>query len=292
MQRRSQYPTAGCFYGPCSCFCWPIGKAGRLDDAFPPLDEAVVDHLQRWTNTTWLQEGIPLKAPTPEISICTDASHAGWGTHILPSFDSTRGTWTRTETHLHSNHLEMLAVELALHGWEDRCVGSPVPVLSDNSTGGSTSVRRHALPQPLHDSFPPSVVVSIASHGVGGKTHLRPAERPSRLAFQERPALPHGGVPLPSHLPVDQDARGVPYGGPARDEVELQTANLRPPSPDPTAWAVDALSSNWNGLNPSTDPAEPRETRFHPCPERPQLHSWRLCATQSREDTSRMKQWR
>ena len=37
---------------------------------------------------------------------------------------------------------------------------------------------------------------------------------------------------------------------------------------------------------------QPREMLFHPCPDRLQLHAWRLCAQRSRAETSRMRQWR
>ena len=37
---------------------------------------------------------------------------------------------------------------------------------------------------------------------------------------------------------------------------------------------------------------QPREMLFHPCPDRLQLHAWRLCAQQSQSDISRMRQWR
>ena len=321
-------------------------SAGRLDAAIP-LNEAVVGHLQRWTDTTWLQEGIPLKAPAPEISICTDASYAGWGAHILPSFDSTRGTWTRTEAHLHSNHLEMLAVELALHRWEDRCVGSPVLILSDNSTvvayiqksGGTHSPSLCMIAYRLLLWCRSRRIVLVARHIPGRLNVLADSlsrrGQPIHTEWSLCPAIFRWIKTLWETPMVDLFA--------TRWNFKLPT--FVSPVPDPTAWAVDALSINWNGLIAYAFPPtvlvpkviakvrestavviliapfkwdkvwttdllalathppiplpekrtllkQPRETLFHPCPERLQLHAWRLCATQSQGDTSRMKQWR
>ena len=97
-------------------------------------DGSVVEALCRWSGREWLSQGVPLLPPKPEISICTDASFKGWGTHILPGFDEARGSWSTYKARYHSNYLERLAVWMARRRWEDRCLASPILIPSDNPT--------------------------------------------------------------------------------------------------------------------------------------------------------------
>jgi len=81
-----------------------------------------------------LQFGVSLSTPPPDLSLFTDASLHGWGTHLENGDRTTQGTWTREEFILPINVLEMKAVLLAVRAFSPLLSGKRVSLLSDNST--------------------------------------------------------------------------------------------------------------------------------------------------------------
>ena len=124
-------------------------------DCSIPITTSLRQALSTWTNVSWLTTGVPIRPVPPSISLCTDASGLGWGAHLLPSFQVTQGVWGPTESLLHSNDKEMLAVHRALQAWLTPISRQSVMVLSDNTAvcsyinrqGGtrSRSLCQHAV---------------------------------------------------------------------------------------------------------------------------------------------------
>ena len=320
--------------------------SGSLDDHILK-DGSVVEALCRWSDRDWLSQGVPLLPPKPEISICTDASYKGWEAHILPEFDEARGTWSTNKARYHSNYLEMLAVWMALLRGEDRCLASPILILSDNSTviayiqkaGGTKSPQLCMLAYRLLLWCRSRKIVLVACHIPGRLSVLADSlSRRGQMLHTEWSLSPETFKWVKSL-----------WDAPMIDLFATRWNHKLPtfvsPVPDPMAFAVDALSISWNGmvayafpptvlvpkvvakaresqavviliapfkwekiwttdlLSLATHPPiplpirknllkQPRELIFHPCPERLQLHVWRLCAQQSPADRSRMRQWR
>ena len=78
--------------------------------------------------------GGSISPPPPDVSLCTDASLAGWGAHLLPTFETAHGIWSPEESLLHINLLELLAVFRALLCWHEKLRGRAVMLLPDNTT--------------------------------------------------------------------------------------------------------------------------------------------------------------
>ena len=85
-----------------------------------PLDHQIMISSMIWFHLKWLMDtsrfvtGIPLHPPEPNVFLCTDASHYGWGAHLEPMRLSFHGRWTEDQSQLHINILEMMAIHFAL----------------------------------------------------------------------------------------------------------------------------------------------------------------------------------
>ena len=103
-------------------------------DVILPLSEDLRRALTPWTRELWLSSAVPISPPPPDVSLCTDASLAGWGAHLLPTFETAHGIWSPEESLLHINLLELLAVFRALLCWHEKLRGRAVMLLTDNTT--------------------------------------------------------------------------------------------------------------------------------------------------------------
>ena len=103
-------------------------------DVILPLSEDLRRALTPWTRELWLSSAVPISPPPPDVSLCTDASLAGWGAHLLPTFETAHGIWSPEESLLHINLLELLAVFRALLCWYEKLRGRAVMLLTANTT--------------------------------------------------------------------------------------------------------------------------------------------------------------
>ena len=116
-----------------------------------PWTQTMIRQGEGWLDHTKVMSGQLLHPKDHEILIFTDASNAGWGAHI--DKDSVKGQWSHQEQHLHINLLELKAVLLALQHFLPRCREKQVLIASDNTTvvsyinkqGGTHSFQMCAL---------------------------------------------------------------------------------------------------------------------------------------------------
>ena len=97
-----------------------------------PVPLSLHHHLGWWLNEQNVLEGQPLHPLQHALQLFTDASNEGWGAH-LGDFTA-RGVWSKPESRLHINFLELKAVLLALKSFEPLCKGHIVLVATDNTT--------------------------------------------------------------------------------------------------------------------------------------------------------------
>ena len=106
------------------------------------------DALEIWTDTACLLQGVLLTSPSPDLYLFTDNSLKGWGASL--SGQDVEGVWRESARCLDINHLELLAVKLALLHFREEVQVHTILFLCDNATAvaylrkeGGT--RSHAL---------------------------------------------------------------------------------------------------------------------------------------------------
>ena len=137
------------------------------------LTADVLHHLNWWKQHRLYLQGVPMKADPPSHHIFSDASLTGWGSHLEPEGLLYHGVWSKTQSRLHINILEMIAISLTLRRALQFIKNSTVLISTDNTTvvaylnrqGGDTFTR------PLHGSLENSNMVSSEPNKSSDKTH-------------------------------------------------------------------------------------------------------------------------
>ena len=211
-------------------------------------------HLRWWLEESNVTTGQPLHPLKHALQIFTDASKEGWGAHLNEHM--ARGNWSLPESKLHINYLELKAVLLALKEFQALCTQTTVLIATDNTT----------------------VVAYINKEG-GMKSGPLCALLWRILTWCTRKQITLKARDIPSHLNVIADklsrlgqtiqtewslspkifqAICSRWHQPTVDLFATRFNNKLPqfvsPVPDPQAWAVDALSLSWEGLDPYAFP--------------------------------------
>ena len=213
-----------------------------------PLSPHVRSLILEWSSLDRLRAGKPFSPPPTTLSLTTDASRSGWGAVLPPHRVS--GLWSRQESLVHINSLELRAVFLALQSLESHVLGRSILVRSDNTTvvayinhqGGTHSPSLCRLALDLWHWCLQRQIHLSASH-IPGEDNLL-ADFLSRGKF------------LPSEWMLDSSVflRICRVLSPP-PEIDLFASllNFRLPkycsrSQDPQAWKIDAMSFPWSGL--------------------------------------------
>ena len=150
------------------------------------LTADVLHHLNWWKQHRLYLQGVPMKADPPSHHIFSDASLTGWGSHLEPEGLLYHGVWSKTQSRLHINILEMMAISLTLRRALQFIKNSTVLISTDNTTvvaylnrqGGDTFTR------PLHGSLENSNMVSSEPNKSSDKTHSGEIQCPGRSVQQ------------------------------------------------------------------------------------------------------------
>ena len=236
---------------------WHLKNNWRVPESLEKVilvPKSLHPHLRWWleeSNVLLGQSLHPLKHP---LQIFTDASKEGWGAHL--DEHTARGTWSLPESKLHINHLELKAVFLALKEFRTLCSNKKVLIATDNTTvvayinkeRGMKSGSLCALLWRIL-SWCTRQQVTLGARHIPGRLNVI-ADRLSRLGqtIQTEWSL----HPEVFHAICSR------WHQPQVDLFATRFNNKLPqfvsPVPDPQAWAVDALSLYWEGLDPYAFP--------------------------------------
>ena len=85
-------------------------------------------------------QGVPLISRSPDRYLFTDSSLEGWGAWL--SGQDIKDVWRSSDSSLHVNHLELLAVKLALLHFREEVQSRTILLLCDNATALAYLGRR------------------------------------------------------------------------------------------------------------------------------------------------------
>ena len=217
-------------------------------DCLIPWAETCRSSLQWWMDETNLTQGTSIQTSLPELTLFTDASLVGWGAH-LDNLQA-QGTWSSSQSLLHINNLELLAVILALQEFQSTVQNKHVLLMTDNTTvignvknqGGTHSWELYQLTIQLFQWLDQHQVTLTPRHIPG---HLNViADRLSRshqvihTEWSLAPAVTQTIWKVWGQPHVDMFA--------TRENYKLPT--FVSPLPDEMAWKQDALSFSWENL--------------------------------------------
>lgn len=215
-----------------------------------PVLPSVLPHLSWWLDLYRLQEGVPITPPLPNLQLISDASQFGWGAHLEPLGLMASGSWSRQESHLHINNLEMRAVRLSLNQFRDQVRHHCVLLSTDNTTvvsyvkkqGGTHSLSLFQETQLLFELCLELQVSLLAKH------------IPGRLNVLADGLSRHHQL-LPSEWSLHQEVASLIFQELGLPMVDLFATRLNhrlplyvSPVQDPGAWALDALTLDWHLL--------------------------------------------
>ena len=212
------------------------------------LDSTVKQSAMWWTLEANVLQGTPLKSPSPERTLYTDASLSGWGGFLDGRIAS--GLWSRKESPLHINILEMRAVFQSLTAFLPLVQNTSLCLATDNSTvvaylrnqGGTKSLDLCCLTRDIlmlcHDNG-----ISLLVKHVPGKLNiladtLSRARKPVITEWTLAKPVFHSICRLWDRPHVDLFATALNH----------QLPTYVSPVPDGEAFAVDALSIPWEGM--------------------------------------------
>ena len=109
-----------------------VAGSGLLDFDLVSWDDSCFPDLRWWSVAAHLEVGVPLDLPQPDLVLYTDSSDAGWGASLGSAQLS--GLWSPNCCPSSINHRKLLAVFLALHGFQHLLRHSSVALFLDNTT--------------------------------------------------------------------------------------------------------------------------------------------------------------
>ena len=220
-------------------------------DQLIPVTPDVLYHLSWWKQERIYHQGVPLKVAPVSHTIFTDASTAGWGSHVEPEGLLYHDVWTRDQSRLHINMLEMLAIALTLEAACHAIMGSTVLVSTDNTTVVAYLSHQGGT----HSPDLSKETWKILTWCQRNKIHLLVKHIPGRfntLAYQ----LSRVNKPISTEWALNQEIANLLFSMTEFPNIDLFATRLNhklplyvSPIPDQRALSIDALSMNWNNLH-------------------------------------------
>ena len=222
-----------------------------------PLDHPITingmirSHLQWWINPNRFETGTSIHPPDPNFFLYTDASHIGWGAHLEPTALSFHSHWTRDQSQLHINMLEVMAIRLALKQAITFIYYSCIMISTDNTTVVSYINKQGGTHSPnlcvevweiLNVCLEHNIIIRVRH--IPGKFNILA----DRLSILEKP--------IKTEWALDQTVANSVFQMLNFPNVDLFATRFNHKLPlyvslvqDNKALAIDALSMDWNHLH-------------------------------------------
>ena len=211
----------------------------------------ILQHLDRWKQEEIYQQEVPLRINPPSHTIFTDASLSSWGSHVEPEGLLFHGVWTETQSQLHINMLEMMAISMALKEALHTIKNSTVLVSTDNTTVVANLRKQGGARSPdlclevwkiLNLCFQNKIQL-LVKHLQGKFNTL--ADRLSKV-----------NKPISTEWCLNQEVANAIFHMTQFPNKDLFATRLNhrfplyvSPIPDQKALSIDALSMNWNRIH-------------------------------------------
>ena len=201
-----------------------------------------------WSSRPRLEEGVSIVTPPPELTLFTDASHSGWGAHLLDQTVSR--AWMGPDIGRHINWLELKAAFLALQHFLPAVRGRVIELMTDNTTvigqlrnqGGTHSLPLTNLTRELLEWADTQDLTIVPRH-IPGKANILADQLSRRGQAIETEWSIH---------PLVVEALWRLWDRPLVDLFATALNHKLPtyvsPVMDPAAWRIDALSFQWQAL--------------------------------------------
>ena len=215
------------------------------------LTADVLHHLNWWKQHRLYLQGVPMKADPPSHHIFSDASLTGWGSHLEPEGLLYHGVWSKTQSRLHINILEMMAISLTLRRALQFIKNSTVLISTDNTTVVAYLNRQGGTHSPdlcmevwktliwCHQNQ-----INLLIKHIPGKFNVL-ADRLSRIT-----------KPISTEWGLNQSVANAVFRMTQFPNLDLFTTRLNhklplyvSPIPDQKALSIDALTMNWNHIH-------------------------------------------
>ena len=114
-----------------------LEETGRDYDSLIMLSQEARQELKMWLTNLEMWHGRAMVMSRPSLIIQTDASLLGWGAVCLNTGKEANGLWSREETMLHINVLELMTAWFAIQTLVNVTTGAHVRFQMDNTTAVS-----------------------------------------------------------------------------------------------------------------------------------------------------------
>ena len=212
------------------------------------VTRALTVELLWWLDQSNLEKGLKLQPPVPQLTVTTDACPQGWGGFLQKPRVLLQGSWSKEESALHINVLELRAVRNTFLGLEPQIRNMSVLVESDNTTtvaylnkqGGVISPSLNRETRQFYDWMLPRGISILAIHRPGVENQL--ADFLSRQQADPREWSLHPSI---------TDRLFRIWGLPLID-LFASNQNAKLPlfctrTPEPGSIRTDALQLHWGG---------------------------------------------
>ena len=214
-----------------------------------PIRDSLVLHLRWWQDVANLSPGVPLAQKPCQITLKTDASSSwGWGGYVTGGM-SAQGTWSPAQKLYHINWLEMMAVWLCLQKLLRHVRQKSVLLRSDNMTVVSYVNKEGGTRSPSLCMLTWQVLLWCRDHTIQLRAvHIAGVDNLlADLLSRERVRPAEWSL----HQAVVEQMFSL-YGRPNID-LFASAENTHLPTfcswtEDHRAWALDALSIPWEGM--------------------------------------------
>ena len=217
--------------------------------------------LSQWLDTDWLHSHVPIRPIGPRVYLHTDASLQGWGAHCDQGQVS--GSWDPLCRSQHINWLELQAIFLALQHFQSFLRNKCIVICSDNTTALAYIRAQGGTASPTLSLLAESVLLWAHSHGMT----LIPEFVPGKLNVLAD-ALSRSSSLLPTECTIARSALQPVWSLWGKPHIDLFATHFSARLPtyispfhDTQAFAKNAFSLSWEGMNAYAYPATPLISR-------------------------------